>query len=88
MTVNPPVVKLCVNCRHLIQGNCHHESNMRFSYVDGKMGTHNTADYLRRENKRGDGSLVCGPTGRFHERAPDPNGYETELPLRAARAGL
>lgn len=75
MTTNPPVVKLCLNCRHFVSGTCEHPSNLKFSYVDGKIGTQNTARYLRETERHPDGTVLCGGSGRFHERAPDPNAY-------------
>lgn len=75
MTTNPPVVKLCINCRHFVGGDCTHESNMKYSFVDGKIGSFSSVRYVRQEERRPDGTLLCGQTGRFHERAPDPNGY-------------
>lgn len=69
MTTNPPEVKLCMNCRYFISSACTHESNLKMSFVDGKMQTFNTVNFLREFEKRpSDGMELCGPTGRFHER--------------------
>lgn len=73
MSLNRPPVKLCINCRHLVSGACEHKSNMTYSFVDGKFGTANSVEFVRMMEKRpSDGTELCGPTGRFHERAPEP----------------
>lgn len=82
MTATPPIVKLCINCRHFVGRDCTHESNMRYSFVDGKFGPFNSVMFVRLEERRPDGSLLCGKAGRFHDRAPDPNGY-AEVAIRS-----
>lgn len=82
MTTNPPEVKLCITCKHFVGGACEHSSNMKVSFVDGKMGTFNSVQFCRNGDKRPDGTSMCGPTGRFHERAPDPNGGYAEMMIR------
>lgn len=71
MTTNPPEVKLCMHCRYYDGSNsCIHESNMKMSFVDGKMRTFNTIHFLREFDSRpSDKVQLCGPSGQFHERA-------------------
>lgn len=79
MTANPPAVKLCLNCRHFVGGACTHESNMKYSFVDGTLGSYNSVLYVRETERRPDGTPLCGQSGRFHERAPDANAYAESM---------
>ena len=65
--------RLCVTCDHF-RGDpeekyqvsqCRHESNMRFSVVIGHKTVHLDAAYLRKYFKSTDGTVLCGPDGRF-----------------------
>jgi hypothetical protein len=62
-------MKLCVNCRHMKDRDCHHPKNMETSMVDGLHKPMNTPGYLRQLHASG--YKRCEPDGQWWESNAD-----------------
>ena len=57
--------KLCVNCLHQRDRDCHHPNNVERSMVDGLIKPMHTLAYLRQAHP--DAYIKCEPHGRWWE---------------------
>lgn len=61
VTFHTPAPKLCIDCKHLFDGQCQHENNIEMELVYGRMLPKAKPRILREDQ------TLCGSEGRWYE---------------------